>query len=179
MPLPVFSKLEVCNQILSGLHEGPLSSISEISGTSSKAQQLRTNYDAVALFCLGRSSWRFATIKAALNKNSAAPRNRWAASWRKPVDMVKLLTTWPPSNYELQDRDILSNETTALEIDYIRWVDEAYWPGWFMRLVVAEGVIRMCKGITGDEPDATMLKEREAAEADAFFQDAQQQPNQQ
>lgn len=178
MPTPTtFSKLEVINQALGAMGEGLLSSISELSGTSKQAQVMRVHYAAVVYFCMSRTSWRFATTKKALNRLSSNPINRWSAAWQLPADMLKLLSTWPPSEYEIQNRQLLTNETTRCEVDYIRLVEEAYWPAWFMRFVVAELVIRTMKGITGESPDAEEREERRQAEAQALYLDAQQQPN--
>jgi hypothetical protein len=179
MPTPVsFAKLDVINQALTGLHEARLTDVAALGGTSKHAQVMREHYDAVVQFCFTRTNWRFATAKVALNKLSAAPLNRWAAAWQLPTDHLKTLTTWPPSNYELANRQLLTNETTRLEIDYIRLIEEGYWPSWFTRLVVAELVKRTCRPITGDAVDQDMKDELRAAESDAFFQDAGQQPNQ-
>lgn len=175
---PTFANLDVINQALTGLHENRLTDAAALGGTSKHAQVMREHYDPVVLFCFSRGSWRAFTAKASLSKLSSAPINRWSAAWTLPTDFLKLLTTWPISDYELANRAILTNETTRVEIDYIRYVEVGYWPAWFMRLVVAELVIRTCKPITGDAPDETMIAERRAAESDAFFQDAQQQPNQ-
>lgn len=173
-----FAELDVINQALTGLHETRLSDAAALGGTSKHAQVMREHYTAVKQFCLTMSNWRFATAKAALSKLSGAPINRWSTAWQLPPDFMLLLTTWPPSTYELANRQILTNESTRLEIDYLRYVLEGYWPGWFTRLVVAETVIRTCKPITGDAPDRAMFEERAAAESAAFFQDSQQQPNQ-
>lgn len=179
MPTPVtFARLDVVNQALTGLHENRLSDAAALGGTSKHAQVMREHYDAVVQFVLTMSNWRFNTAKRSLNKLSGAPINRWSTAWELPEDFLKLLTTWPPSNYELANRQILSNENTRLDIDYQRMIQEGYWPPWFLRLVVAELVIRTCKGITGDEPDKGMYVERAAAESQAYFQDSQQQPNQ-
>lgn len=179
MPTPVtFAKLDVVNQVLTGLHEARLTDIAALGGTSKHAQIMREHYDAVVQMCFARTAWRFATAKAALSKLSAVPTNRWSAAWNLPTDFVKLLFTWPPSNYELANRQILSNETSRVEIDYVRLVEEGYWPAWFLRLVVAELVVRCCRPITGDSVSQDMDDERRKAEVDALFQDAQQQPNQ-
>lgn len=179
MPTTVtFAKLDVVNQALTGLHEARLSDAAALGGTSKHAQVMRDHYDAVVQFCLTKSNWRFNTAKRSLNKLSGAPINRWSTAWQLPEDFLMLLTTWPPSAYELANRQILSNESTQLDIDYLRYLLEGYWPGWFTRLVVAELVIRTCKPITGDQPDRPMYVERENAETNAFFQDSQQQPNQ-
>lgn len=179
MPTPVtFDKLAICNQAIGGVHGTRLTDISALGGTSKEAIHVREHYDAVVQYCFTRTNWRFATAKAALSKLSSAPINRWAAAWQLPPDHLKTLTTWPPSNYELANRQLLTNETTRLEIDYIRLIEEGYWPSWFARLVVAELVKRICRPLTGDAVDQDMKDELRAAEADAFFQDSGQQPNQ-
>lgn len=180
MPNPVtFAKLDVINQVLTALGENVLQNAAALAGTTKHALVMRTHYDAVVQFCFGKTAWRTFTSKKALNKLSGAPTNRWAAAWNLPTDMIKLLSTWPPSNYEIQNRQLLTNETSRLEVDYIRLVEEGYWPAWFTRFVVAELVMRSCRGVTGDAPDQDMKDERARAENDALFQDAQQQPNQQ
>lgn len=179
MPNPVpQSKLEVINQTLLALGQDELQSISALSGTSKAARIMRVQYEPIADACLTKTSWRFATAKAALNKYSGVPTNRWAAAWNLPADLLLLITTWPISNYERQGQRILTNEQTRLEIDYIRKVEEAYWPAWFTRYVVAMLAWRCCKGVTGDEPTADMKAELDAAQVEALFQDSRQQPNQ-
>lgn len=178
MPNPVpQSKLEVINQVLLALGQDELSSISALSGTSKGARIMRVQYEPVVDACLSRS-WRFATAKAALNKFSGAPTNRWAAAWNLPADLLTIITTWPISNYERQGQRLYSNASTSLEIDYVRKVEEAYWPAWFTRFAVASLVWRCCKGITGDEPTSDMKLELEEARRDALFEDSIQQPNQ-
>lgn len=179
MPTPAtFDKLAICNQAIGGVHGTRLQDIAALGGTSKEANAMRDHYDAVVQFVFTMSNWHAFTAKAQLSKLSGAPINRWSAAWQLPADFMKLLTTWPPSNYELANRQVLSNETTRLDIDYIRLIGEGYWPAWFTRLVVAELVIRVCKPISGDAPDQFMLAERAAAESQAYVQDSQQQPNQ-
>jgi hypothetical protein len=179
MPTPVaFDKVAICNQAIGAFHGTRLTDLAALGGTSKEAQAMRDHYDGVVQYVFTMSNWRFATAKRTLNKLSGAPINRWSAAWQLPEDFLKLLTTWPPSNYELANRQVLSNETTRLDIDYIRLVEVGYWPAWFARLVVAELAIRCCKPVTGDEADRPMLLERETAENEAYFNDSQQQPNQ-
>src|SRR5690606_36631730 len=104
--------------------------------------------------------------------------NRWSSTWQLPTDLLKVLYVWPPGNYEIQGQRLYTNRSSDVELDYIRVIEEAYWLPWFTRLVVAELVLRTCKGITGDDPSTAMIDERRDAKAEAFFQDSQQQPNQ-
>lgn len=171
-----FTDLNVINQACTALGQTIIDNLASDQGTP--AIVMRENYVAVKQYCLTMSSWRFATTKAALGLIADAPPNRWSAAWQLPPDMLKLLFTWPPSNYEVQGQRLYSNNRSRQEIDYIRNIEEPFWLDWFTRLVVAELVMRTCKGITGDEPSQSMERERTNARSEAFFQDAQQQPNQ-
>ncbi len=178
MPDPIpFIDLDVINQALTGaMGEGRITNLAE--DTTTKGIVMRENYEAVSESCQIKSTWRFNTNKVALNKLTAAPENRWAAGWQLPADILKLLTTWPPSNYEVQGTVLYSNNTGEIEIDYQRKLEESLWPAWFMRYVVARLVMRTVRGITGDNPTKEMGDEIRDALDDALFQDAQQQPNQ-
>lgn len=171
-----FTDLDVINQALIAMGEATIDNLETDQSTA--AQVMRQMYVQVKQTCLTMSNWRFATSKVALQKLTATPLNRWSAAWQLPPDLLKLLFTWPPSNYEVQGQRLYSNETTRLEIDYIRNLEEALWLDWFTRLVRADLVMKTCKGITGDQPSQDMANERRDAKSEAYFQDAQQQPNQ-
>lgn len=176
MPTPTLpTELGVINQALTALGEDVLQNT---TGDEPRAIVMRQHYEPVKYFCFAMSNWRFATAKVALSKLTAAPANRWSTAWQLPNDRIKLLYTWPPSDYEIQGDQLWSNNSSAVTLDYIRLLDEPLWPAWFTRLVVAELVLRTCKGITGDDPTSAMGAEQEAALNQAYFQDAQQQPNQ-
>lgn len=173
----VFTDLAVINQALTGvMGEDEITNLEDDQGKA--ALVMRKNYEAVSEAAQIKTAWRFNTTKVALNKLSGEPINRWAAAWQLPIDRLKILTTWSPSNYEIQGDKLLSNNTDELELDYQRKIEEALWPIWFTRYVVASLVMRTVRGITGEKPAQTMKDELKDAENDALFQDAQQQPNQ-
>ncbi len=179
MPNPIqFTDLDIINQALTGpMGEDPINNLETDQGTA--AIIMRKNYEPISEATQTRSTWRFNTTKVALSKLSGVPLNRWAAVWQLPPDLLKLLFTWPPSNYEIQGNKLYTNNTATVEIDYQRKLGEGLWPTWFQRYVVARLVIRTARGITGEKATPEMNDELEAARWDAFFQDAQQQPNQQ
>ena len=178
MPTPtVFVDIDVINQALTGfLGENEITNLA--TDQSVAAIVMRHNYEAVSEAAQTKSAWRFNTTKAALSKLTAEPQNRWSAGWQLPNDHLKTLTTWPISNYEIQGNKLYTNNTDAVEIDYQRKLEEAFWPSWFLRYVVARLVIRTSRGITGEKPTPEMKDELKDALDDALFQDAQQQPNQ-
>lgn len=172
-----FADVDIANQALTALGELRLTA-PLVDDESAHAVVLREHYAAVKEFCLAKSNWRFATAKLALNLELVTPPNRWAAQWTLPTDLLKVLYVWPPINYELQNGKLLTNARSGVVLDYVRNVDEGDWFPWFTRYVVAELVMRTCRGITGDDPSQQMKDERSEALSDALFQDAQQQPNQ-
>ena len=175
MPDPItFDELAIINQMMTGMGESP---ITDLTSTEPKVVVVNANYAAVKYFCMTKSNWVDFMAKKALNRLSGTPINRWTYAFQLPSDCLKVVTTWPPSTYQLMNRQLLSNEPTC-QLDYIRNVEEAYWPAWFIRYVVAEGVVRMALGILRKEPTAGMINERDTALNDGYFLDAQQQPNQ-
>ncbi len=177
MPTPhTFTDLDVINMALTGrMGEDRITNLATDESTA--AIVMREHYQQVKESTLTKTAWRFATVKKALNKLSGDPLNRWSAAWQLPPDLLKLLTTWPPTNYERQGNKIFTDVTSGLEIDYIRYVLEDQWPAWFRDYVVGRLVIATRRGITGEKPDSEDYEYLEAARADAFWQDAQQQPN--
>lgn len=170
-----FDDLGIINQALTRMGEGRISNLE--TDQEPRAQIMRENYEQLKQRCLTKTSWRFATTKAALSKLSAKPENRWEAAWQLPIDRVKILFVYPPGNYEIQGQRLFTNNTSSIEVDYIRYVLEGDWPAWFREYVVTELIVQTVKGITGDDPTADQSNGRDRAEGDALAQDAQQQPN--
>lgn len=178
MPTPhTATDLTIINRALTGwLGEDEISNLA--TDQTKKALIVNKHYEPVSEACQTRIHWRFNTFKVALSKLAAVPENRWAAAWQLPNDELKVISTWPPSNYEIQGQQLLSNNTSEVEIDYLRKLEEAYWPAWFQRYVVIKLAITTCRGITGEFPGQEMKDELEMARAAAFTADAQMQPNQ-
>lgn len=170
-----FAELDIVNQALTRMGENRISDLE--TDEAVRAQLMRENYQQVKERCLTKTSWRFATVKAALSKLSAPPKNRWEAAWQLPPDKLKVLFVYPAANYEIQGVRLFTNDTSSVEIDYIRYVLEGDWPAWFREYVVTDLIMQTVKGITGDDPTVAQEKARDRAEDDALFQNSQQQPN--
>ena len=176
MTLVTFDEAGIKNQILTRLGE---KEISDFDGDLTKAGiYMRRNYAQLRQSCLTKTAWRFATSKWDCNKLSDEPENRWSAAWQLPPDLLKHLFVYPPGRYEIQGNRLFSNNTSSIEVDYIRFRDEGLWPPWFVEYVVTQGVKRFRKGITGKATTQDDKDQAKDAETDALFQDAQQQPNQ-
>ena len=78
---------------------------------------MRESYEPVSEAAQVKTNWRFNTVKVALSKLSGEPLNRWSAAWQLPPDILKVITTWPPTNYEIQGDKLLSNDTQQVHLD--------------------------------------------------------------
>ena len=175
MPNPTpFTNVDVMSQAMVALGENP---ITNVNSTDKRVQAMVLQYKPVVYYCLAMSNWRALTADADLVRLSGVPVSRWSYAFQLPNDLLKVITTWPISNYEIRNRQLYSNESTC-SLTYIRLIEEAYWPAWLTRYVVAELVMRTCRPITGDAPDDVMRNERDTSLSSAYFNDAQQQPNQ-
>ena len=169
-----WDELAVWNQAITRMGEPVLTSL---EGTSTAHQVMDTNYRPIAQAALSRTSWRDATTKAVLSKLAQAPAGRYAAEWQLPNDLIKILFVYPPIRYERQGRGLLTDETSAVTLDYVRWVPEGAWPDLLREYVVNELIVKCYKGITGQKVTLEQIKERDRAERQAFADDGGQQPN--
>lgn len=173
----IFEPLDLVNQALVALGEDPISNLE--TDQTTKAIVMRQWYEITIEGALTRASWRFATAKAALNLIAAPPVNRWSHAWQLPADFLKALYLWPPQRYEIQGSRLLTNSARDVELDYIRRVPEAEFPPWFTRFAVYRLAHATCQGITGQKAlKASIGEDLRTVEAEALFEDAQQQPNQ-
>ncbi len=175
MPNPeTFDELAVWNQVLTRMGEDP---VTALTGDTVAHDVLGTNYRPIAQAALSRTSWRDATTKAALSKLTEVPAGRYAAKWQLPNDLIKILYVYPPLRYERQGQEILTDETSSIVLDYVRWVPEGDWPDHLREYVVNETLVKCVKGVTGKDPTRQQLAERDKSEREAFNDDSGQQPN--
>jgi len=168
------SQINIVNGALTELGEDRLQSMSEDKLAATVAGE---RYESTIKDLLGKAPWRFATVKAELSQDVAAPLNEWSVSYTLPGTMVRLLRVYPKAPYELFGRHLYAN-TTGLAADYVDRVSESDFIDPFVRLCELELAVRICMSLTNDKA----LKQQ--LQSDARFQfaaalaaDAQQRPN--
>lgn len=171
-----FADLDIINAALTGrMGAGYLA---DIDSPEARAVVVRANYQLTLEACLTHSAWRFNTRQAALNLLLGTPTNRWAAKWQLPADTIKVLYVHPPIRYQILGKELYCDVTSGpLAIDYQIYVLEGDWPAWFRKYVIAQLVMDICKGVTGEDPSQAMKDDLMRSISDALFLDAQQQPN--
>lgn len=137
------SKEDIASQALARLGEPAISSFDEDTDAAEKVKQL---YEDVILDLLGRYPWRWASQRKVLEKDGAVtPVHEWRYAYKLPTlrtDRVGSPTAVFNStglnapevfNFELEGQHIFTNYETVV-IEYIERKQEAFWPGYFVKL---------------------------------------------
>lgn len=151
------SKEDVASQALARLGEPSISSFDEDTESAEKVRQL---YEPTILSLLGRYEWEFASTRKRLVQDGAiSPANEWGKAFALPTQRTDLvgsplrvynstqLRAPEVFDYEIEGRHILTNYDTIV-IEYIRRVEEAFWPGYFEDLAVEALAARLALPVT-------------------------------
>lgn len=168
------AKIEIANNALSELGEPALSSLTE---NSVAAEAIATHYDDTLEDLLGRVPWRFATQKIDLSRDVAVPLNEWQYQYTLPAGFMRMVAVYPRADFEIYGLKLYTN-ATALACDFVKKVDETYFPPTFVRYLSLELAVRCCMQVTGDVDLKTRLQvDTRLGAAAAMSADAQQRPN--
>ena len=116
------SAISICSNALVLLGHSSISSFDE-EGTG--AEVANNFYESVYKAKLAEYPWNFATKQIVLSRLTKVPLNRWKYMYQLPTDHIRILTTYPHSNYEILEDKIYS-DNDCLELDYIYRVDESF-----------------------------------------------------
>ncbi len=108
-------------------------------------------------------SWNFAKARVKLPAEAEAPAFGWGFQYVLPGDCLRVLTAgaWPgpvmddfitgdTQSYTLEGRKILSNRGLALNLIYLKRVEEAaLFPAVFVEALASKLAVEMCESLTG------------------------------
>jgi hypothetical protein len=139
------NNLVIANMALARLGEPNITAFASGNNTAGKVNDL---YEMVVLNLLSMYRWRFARRRASLTLDATfTPVNEWTNGFSLPTyqtdlvgQIIKVYSSTsvgavPHTNYELQARHVLTNETVCV-VEYTNRKAEAVWPGYFEALVV-------------------------------------------
>lgn len=156
--------VDVASRALSRLGEPAITSFDE---DSPAARRIRPLYEPAVLDLLSRYEWPWARRRELLAEDAAAnPVNEFTRAFLMPMigtDRVgEPLSVFPDADrssrptfdYRVQDRWILTDHEVIV-VEYIHRVEEAMWPGYFLRLVIevlaAEFALPVTENASRDE----------------------------
>jgi hypothetical protein len=138
------SDIDVCSQALTLLRADPISSFSDGTNEADICSQL---YQDFIKNLFSTYPWTFATKKAQLNLETAAPLNEYLYSFIVPSEALLIWAVFdsaqnnvtPISDYDIYASDgtrrIYTNRS-PLYADYTVYLDEANWPPYFTQFAV-------------------------------------------
>lgn len=152
-------KILICNRALQILGAKRISTLEDNTVT---ARACATCYDIIRESELQAHWWRFAITRAELA--AAAPVPSWgrANSFPLPADYLKMFHTYPELNtnaidYEVEGKQILSNNTGPLQIRYVKNVtDVTFFPALFKEALASAMSVAMVEELTQSNPKAQL-----------------------
>lgn len=164
MPVTFTNKEEIANRALQKLGAGSLASFDD---ETARADLVKSIYTSVIQGLLTKGNWHFATKKQQFTRIDENPVNEWQYSYAIPTDLLKLRALYNSdqiaivsvNDYEIfEQRRIYTNETT-LYGDYITYVDESYWPYYFVEFVISALAAELAYPLTRSETTMALYKE--------------------
>lgn len=118
-------------------------------------------YDSFVQDILTRHPWTFATKKRRLNQNGESPVSEYRYAHIIPSECLRVWALFPSSNvgaapindYDLQQVDgsrIIYSNYENIYADYTVYVDESFWPSYFVHYAIHAWAALVGHATTGD-----------------------------
>jgi len=134
---------------------GAQGSLTSFSDGTVEADVCDAIYEDVARGCLTDMPWRFAMTQVALNRDVTAPDGRWDAAYEIPSGALRIVSVTVNDNLISYDRygdKIFCNASSSdtVVMDYVQRVQESFWPGWFVMVVIYQLASELAVAIARD-----------------------------
>jgi len=179
------SKLALYNDALLHISEERLASLTE---SRAPRRALDDAYDTTLRYCLEAGFWNFA-MRAVQADSSASvtPTFGYSFAFTKPDDIIRTLSMSSEATMKSPLLDIVDEPNywyANVDPLYVKYVssDTAYgldlsiWPETFADYVAKRLAVKICKRVTGKDPDESLLRAENRARADARSKDAMNEP---
>lgn len=140
--------VSICNLGLAKFGGGEISGLDDTDDLSTICANL---YPATRDYLLSIHAWRFVSGKRSLAKSaSVTPENEWSNAFQLPT--VNFSGPWavfadgssrPVHDFEIYENYIYCDYETVI-IDYIKQVDEAFFPPWFVNFLATAFAAEAC-----------------------------------
>jgi len=155
------TKVSVASQALTLLRANTISSFNQ---DSDEAEIVRTFYDDFANDIFSRYPWSFAKTKDSLTA-AATPTNEWLYAHTLPGNCLRVVAIYntnssgaqPIKDWTRHGNEIHSNSEN-LWVQYIYYVDEGDWPGYFTQYAIYALAALLAIPVTDDENIAISMR---------------------
>lgn len=165
MPTSYLNKESIANQSLLKLGGNGIVSFDD---ETLEANLVKQTYATKIQHYLSMSDWHFAIKKQQLSQLTETPVNKWTYLYQLPSDMIKEIRYYNSSNksisstinFERAEKRKVYSDETELYLDYLYYVDESYWPHWFVSFVVVAYAADIAYALTRDQSleDSLLVK---------------------
>jgi len=154
------ANIDIINRALAKLGQARLSSLADRNSIADLAGSL---FDIVRDDEIAAHRWHFAKARVRLAAEAEKPAFGWAFQYVLPGDCLRVLLAgpWPQpvmgdyvggdtQSYVIEGRKILSRLGPALDLSYLRRVEEAaLFPPEFVEVLACKLAVEMCETLTG------------------------------
>lgn len=148
------SNVEICNGALGLIGDDPITSLTE----GSKRANLCNSFYPLSLDAVLRlHPWNFAVKRVSLAPKTQAPAYGYSAAFAMPSDLVRLLEVTDITDYKVEGRDIVADES-QLDIRYIaRIADVTLYDALFVETLQAYMAWKMAYPLTKSNTTAQAM----------------------
>lgn len=174
------SEVDICNLALQRLGAKAISGLNEDSTAGRECNRV---YEHARDSELRAYQWNFARARASLPADATSPIFGFANSFPLPVDYLRLLPDSEVRDWQIEGRNILTDDSAPLQIIYLKRVtDPNDFDELFLDLLVSRIAVDIVEKVTQSNTKAQLVREtyREAKKSarriDSFESVAQEAP---
>lgn len=157
--------INISSQALGLIRANPITSFTD---GSNEAAICSLFYDSFVQDILTRYPWSFCTKKRKLNQDSTAPTNEFRYAHIVPAEALRVWAVFssgsvgavPIKEYDIQAPDgsrLIFSNYQELWCDYTYYVDEGYWPPYFIHFAIHAFGALIAKPVTDQDDMAARL----------------------
>lgn len=170
------SVVDICNLALSHLGDNPIVQSIDPPDSTVQAKHCATFYPLALNATLEMYSWGFAKKRVQLNAETADGFSIWAYKYLLPEDYVRAVSLYPEADFEIEGRELLTNQASAV----LLYINHQVSPDDFTPLFVEVLSVKLAallagpiiKGLTGQKVAQALHQKADIALAHGSARDA-------
>jgi hypothetical protein len=151
------SVVGICNRALQRL--GAVR-ITDLSDDSRAARECSVAYEPVRDALLRKHAWNFAIGRAQLSASTDTPAFDYDYQYPLPTDFLRLLPPKDQNDWQIEGRNILTNDATPLNIRYVRQItDPNLMDPLFREVLACALAAEVCEAITQSNQKLQLIEQ--------------------
>ncbi|WP_282609468.1 hypothetical protein [Pelagibius sp. Alg239-R121] len=140
------SRVEICNRALDKLGSAPIVSLQD---NVKSARACARMFDGVRDAELREHYWNFAVVRKSLPALEEVPVYGFARQYQLPGDCLKVIEVYPPGDWKVEGRRVLTDLPAPLRISFVqRAADASEFDALFVEALAARLAVELCETLT-------------------------------